>query len=72
MDMIVWLMLVGTSIWVLIDAKNIGVKPGQVKGLGNMGPWSWFFGCILLWIVIFPYYLCKRGEFKKFNERNTK
>ena len=56
-----------TSIWVLIDAKTIGVKRGQISGMGNMGPWSWFFVCLLLWIVGFPIYLAKRSEFKRVN-----
>jgi hypothetical protein len=52
---------------VLIDAKTIGVKKGQIAGMGNMEPWGWFFSCLLLWIVGFPFYVAKRGEFKKAN-----
>jgi len=65
MENLIWLIIIGTSIWVLVDAKSIGVKKGQIKGLGNMGPWGWFFVCLLLWIVGFPFYLAKRGEFKR-------
>ena len=60
----VWLLIIGSSIWVVVDAKSTGVKSGQIKGLGNMGPWGWFFACLLLWILGFPLYLAKRGEFK--------
>lgn len=67
MDGIIGLIVLGTSIWVLVDAKSIGVKKGQIKGMGNMGPWAWFFGCLLLWIIGFPFYLAKRGEFKRVN-----
>ena len=67
MDALILLVVIGTSIWVLVDAKSIGVKKGQITGLGNMGPWGWFFACLLLWIVGFPMYLIKRGEFKKAN-----
>jgi uncharacterized membrane protein len=67
MDGIIGLVVLGTSIWVLIDAKTIGVKKGQIKGMGNMGPWAWFFVCLLLWIIGFPFYLAKRGEFKRVN-----
>ncbi|NIA10463.1 MAG: hypothetical protein GWP10_12225 [Nitrospiraceae bacterium] len=57
----------GTSIWVLLDAKSIGVKKGQIKGIANMGPWGWFFACLGLWIIGFPLYLVKRAEYKKIN-----
>lgn len=63
--MFMWLIVLGSSIWVLIDAKSIGVRKGVITGLGNMGPWAWFFGCLLLWIVGFPLYLIKRGDFKR-------
>jgi len=29
-----------------------------------MGVAGWFFSCLLLWIVAFPAYLAKRGEYK--------
>ncbi len=35
--------------------------------MGNMGPISWFLACLLIWIVAFPFYLAKRGEFKRIN-----
>jgi len=43
MGALVWLLIVATSIWVVADAKSIGVKTGQIEGLGNMGPWG--IGC---------------------------
>lgn len=64
---IFWVIVIATSIWVLVDAKTIGVKKGQIQGMGNLGPLGWFFGCLLLWIVCFPFYLAKRGEFKRLN-----
>ena len=64
-----WLLVIGTSIWVLVDAQSIGVKKGQLQGMANMGPWGWFFVCLLLWIVGFPMYLAKRGEYKRINSR---
>jgi len=60
-------LVLGTSIWVLFDAKAIGVKQGQAKGFTDMGHWGWFFSCLLLWIVCFPLYLSKRNEYKKIN-----
>lgn len=64
---IITIIVIATSIWVLIDAQTIGVKKGQIQGMGNMGPISWFLACLLIWIVAFPFYLAKRGEFKRIN-----
>jgi hypothetical protein len=61
------LIIVTTSIWVLVDARTIGVKKGQITGLGNMGPIGWFIACLGLWVVAFPFYLGKRPEFKRIN-----
>lgn len=66
-EQLVLLLVLGTSIWVLIDAKTIGVKKGQIKGMSDLGPWGWFSVCLLLWIVGFPFYLAKRGEYKRIN-----
>jgi hypothetical protein len=63
----IYLLVIGTSLWVLFDANSIGVKKGQIKGMGDMGPAGWFIVCLLLWIVGFPLYLAKRGEFKRVN-----
>lgn len=67
MDAVILIAVVATSIWVAVDASTIGVKKGQLKGLGNMGPVGWFFVCLLLWIVGFPFYLAKRPELKRIN-----
>ncbi|WP_036221231.1 FxLYD domain-containing protein [Mesoaciditoga lauensis] len=61
------LLVLGTSIWVLVDAKTIGVRKGLVKGFFDIGPWGWFFSCLLIWIIAFPIYIAKRGEFKRLN-----
>jgi len=67
MDTYILLLVVVTSIWVFVDAKKIGVKKGQVKGLADLGPAGWLFACLLLWIVAFPLYLIKRPELKRVN-----
>jgi len=64
-----WLMVIGTSIWVFFDASSMGVKKGQVQGIADMGPGSWLLACLLLWIIAFPLYLSKRSEFKRINHR---
>jgi hypothetical protein len=48
MESLIFLVIIGSSIWVLIDAKSIGVKKGQIGGLGNLGPWGWFFMLIIM------------------------
>lgn len=71
MEAIILLLVLGTSIWVLFDAKAIGVKKGQTNGITDMGHWGWFFACLLLWIVCFPLYLSKRSEYKKINSEGN-
>lgn len=56
-----------TSIWVYFDAKHIGVKRGQVKGIANLGPFGWSICCLGIWIIAFPLYLATRDEFKRLN-----
>jgi len=62
-NLIVTLSVLDTSIWVYVDATNIGVKKGQIGGFADAGPGTRFGGCLLLWIVIFPLYLVKRGAY---------
>lgn len=66
---IVWLLILGTSLWVFFDARSIGVKKGQVKGMADMGPVGWLFACLLIWIIAFPMYLAKRSAFKSANQK---
>jgi Short C-terminal domain len=61
---LVFLVVAGTSLWVLFDANSIGVRKGQIKGFFDMGIAGWFFSCLLMWIVAFPAYLAKRNEYK--------
>ena len=37
MEGLIFLVIIGSSIWVLIDAKSIGVKKSQIGGLGIWG-----------------------------------
>lgn len=71
MAIFIWIVVIATSLWVLVDAKTIGVRKGQITGFFNMGPWGWFFVCLLFWIVGFPFYLAKRGEYKRLNVPKT-
>jgi len=63
----VFLIVLGTSIWVYFDANSIGVRKGQLKGVCDMEPGGWAFVCLLVWIVGFPVYLAKRAELKRIN-----
>ncbi len=71
MDTWITILVLGSSGWVYGDAKNIGVKKGQVKGLANMSPTGWFVACLLLWVVAFPFYLIKRPVLKRANESRS-
>jgi len=64
-DLLPLSIVLGTSLWVLIDSRNIGIKKGTTKGFFNMGPTGWFFSCLLCWIAAFPVYLVKRREHKR-------
>ena len=68
MGILILLIVIGTSIWVLFDAKAIGVKRGQIKGMANMEPVGWFLTCLGIWIIAFPFYLVKRSEFRRINQ----
>lgn len=65
------LLVVGTSIWVAIDASNLGARKGLVPGFWNMGAAGWFFACVLLWIVAFPGYLINREKIKTAAQRSA-
>ncbi len=60
-------MIIATSIWVYFDARAVGVRKGRIQGFGNMNPGGWFFACLLLLIVAFPFYIVKRAEFRHIN-----
>ena len=63
----VFLLVLGSSVWVLVDGFNLGIKapaaePGRKQGFLDSGPVGLFFACLLLWIVGFPAYLVKRRK----------
>ncbi len=63
LELLVLLIVVGTSIWVLADASSIGARKGLIPGSAfDMGPGGWFVSCLLLWIVAFPLYLANRDK----------
>ena len=64
LTMLVVLVVLGSAIFVAVDAAGIGARKGLVDGMADMGPAGWFFSVLLLWLVAFPLYLAKRGEIK--------
>jgi hypothetical protein len=65
MEVYIGILVLVSSFWVLIDSKNLGIKKYRIQGLGNMGPWGWFFSCLFIWPIGFPFYLWKRPQFKR-------
>lgn len=59
-DLLPFSVVLGTSLWVLMDSRNLGIKKGATRGFFNMGPTGWFLSCLLCWIAAFPLYLIKR------------
>lgn len=59
------LIVIGTTIWVGIDASNLGMSRGRAGGgFLDMGPAGWVFACLLFWIVAFPCYLAARANYR--------
>ncbi len=51
-----------TSLWVAIDASRNRIPTyGKDYDL-NTGAFTWFLGCILLWIFVFPAYWFRRAS----------
>jgi hypothetical protein len=68
MSTILGLLVLGTTLWVLIDAYRIGVKRNQLKGFfAGMGPIGWALSCSFIWIIAFPMYLKNRPQYKIIN-----
>jgi len=60
-----YLVVVASSLWVLRDARSLGITRRPGPGFFNMGPVSWFFSCLLLWGVAFPAYVVTRRRYKR-------
>lgn len=57
------LIIVLSSLWASFDAGKIGAKRYH-SGLMPHSPAGIFVGCLLLWIVVFPWYLYFRSHIK--------
>jgi predicted nucleic acid-binding Zn ribbon protein len=58
---LVFLIVIGTSIWVWIDARSKAKNTADGRISGNR-PYVWFLGSLFIWIIGFPLYLVKRGQ----------
>jgi hypothetical protein len=52
------LVVVGTAVWVGVDASQRDFSRSSFASK----TWHWVVGTLLLWIVVFPVYLAKRGH----------
>jgi hypothetical protein len=52
--------LVGSTIWAGVDAGKIEIKKYKVGG-PTTPAWT-VIGCLLFWIVVFPWYLVNKGK----------
>jgi hypothetical protein len=59
------LMVLGTSIWVFIDSREIGRLRKKTPGVFVLGPVGWCVACLLCWSIFFPAYLWKRRTHKR-------
>jgi len=55
-----YIVILITALWAAIDAHRIGLSKYKVGG--PTGPVITFLGCVLLWIIVFPWYLVNKGK----------
>jgi len=69
------IIVIGTIIWVGYDSaklmKDIPKEARKQIG-GGSSPAVWVIGCLLLWIIVFPWYLAKRSKYLSFSESQYK
>jgi Short C-terminal domain len=59
MGLLILVAVIGSAFWAYSDAKAFSKKGVKIEPLGPAG---WFWACLLLWIVFFPWYLVKRSS----------
>ena len=58
---LILLVVVGSSIWVGFDASG---RDWSQDGFAKSAT-GWVVGCLLIWIIVFPLYLARRGRAPK-------
>lgn len=64
MTALVWGVALALTVWVYIDAKNLGVSEFSHKGWSYLSPLGWAVLCFAFWIF-FLWYFYKRREYKQ-------
>jgi hypothetical protein len=55
-------LIIASSVWVLVDAQKQKVAMNRKRPYSpSNGSVAWFIGCLLLWIIGFPWYLVARS-----------
>ena len=62
MNEIFAIFVVGSIIWVGWDASANRVASGAGHYTALNGAAAWLIGCILLWIIVIPWYLVRRAQ----------
>jgi hypothetical protein len=55
--------VLASVVWVGVDAAAI--KRATGRQVAGSSAFAWVVGCAVIWIIVFPYYLYKRGEQKQ-------
>lgn len=55
---IFFLVILGTAVWVGVDANSRDWTGTPVADR----TWKWVLGTLVLWVIVFPIYLMKRGD----------
>ena len=57
--------VIGTAILVAIEASSVGAgsPSDKRKRKQRENPVTWFFGCLLLWIIAFPMWMARRAQY---------
>lgn len=58
MQTVVFLVVIGTTIWVGIDASGKDFSRSSLARSTAI----WVLGCVAMWILVFPLYLYERGR----------
>jgi hypothetical protein len=65
-DILGFLVIICSAIWVGIDAHRIETRKYQLNGvcrfIGQEKPITAAIGCLFLWVIAFPIYLITKGQ----------
>jgi hypothetical protein len=70
MSGLIFFIVIATSIWVGFDSysllKQIPKDKRKALSSGASSASVWTLGCLLLWIIVFPWYLSARSKYKNY------